>query len=170
VATVEDTNTDFTGTLVYQYKDEEGNWCDLIEETDRSDYDTSSRTHSFPLSEIENLSEITQGKSTLTMRASFTSLNGKSNVSPEITVTLPKALSPYDVNADGEVDVTDITCVAAMILYGDTTTRGDVNGDGVISVADITAIAEQLLRPENSIKISNKEADGEKGGEAAARR
>jgi hypothetical protein len=170
VATVEDTNTDFTGSLVYQYLDKEGNWQDLLEETDRSDYDTSSRTHSFPLSSIEGFSEITENKSSLTMRASFTSLNGKSNVTSSVSVALPKAASPYDINTDGKVSVADITCIAEMILNGTSPSRADVNGDGVVSVADITTIAEKILNPdEKSIKISSEEADVFLGGDAAVR-
>lgn len=49
--------------------------------------------------------------------------------------------NPYDVNADGNVDISDIVAVINTIA-GDTTfqLRGDVNDDGKIDISDIVAI------------------------------
>ena len=66
------------------------------------------------------------------------------------------ALLLGDANGDGEIDVADITAIAAYILAPKTlkaeqafnNRNADVNQDGVIDVADITATAAYILAPE----------------------
>lgn len=52
-----------------------------------------------------------------------------------------------DVNGDGEVTATDITCIYNYLLNGDTTyvETSDINGDGNITATDITCIYNILL-------------------------
>lgn len=56
---------------------------------------------------------------------------------------------PGDVNGDGEVNVSDIACVAAVITHaivnGDMAVRADLNGDGEVNVSDVTALVAIIL-------------------------
>lgn len=68
-----------------------------------------------------------------------------------VTVTIEKGttLSKGDVNGDGEINVTDVTKVAAHIkgkklLSDDEKLRADVNGDGIINITDISKIAAHI--------------------------
>ena len=58
-------------------------------------------------------------------------------------------LLPGDVNGDGEVNVSDIACVAAVITHaivnGDMAVRADLNGDGEVNVSDVTALVAIIL-------------------------
>ncbi len=47
---------------------------------------------------------------------------------------------PGDVNADGAVDVADISNIITIMAEGATNMKGDVNGDGVVDVADISSV------------------------------
>lgn len=64
-------------------------------------------------------------------------------------ISYPVPVVPGDVNGDGEVDVFDVTAIAAYIL--DPATEGvnvknaDVNGDGVVDVFDITEVCNIIL-------------------------
>ena len=53
-----------------------------------------------------------------------------------------------DINADGEVNVSDVTALVNRIL-GDTTypdTICDINGDGEVNVTDVTTLVNRLLK------------------------
>ena len=56
---------------------------------------------------------------------------------------------PGDVNGDGEINVSDIACVAAVITHaivnGDMAVRADLNGDGEVNVSDVTALVAIIL-------------------------
>lgn len=70
-----------------------------------------------------------------------------SDFSDYINVTTESALLG-DINADGTVDVADVTGVVGYILSADSsvdTAAYDVNGDGAIDVADITKIVSIIL-------------------------
>lgn len=62
---------------------------------------------------------------------------------------LPGAVAPGDVNADGSVDVSDISTLAEYIFGGDPSSfdagAADANGDGDIDVSDISTIAEIIF-------------------------
>ena len=51
-------------------------------------------------------------------------------------------LSPYDVNADGVVNILDLTFVAARL--GEMDSEADVNGDGIVNILDLVSIANNL--------------------------
>ena len=55
--------------------------------------------------------------------------------------TMPE-LSPYDVNADGVVNILDLTFVAARL--GETDSEADVTGDGIVNILDLVRIAQNL--------------------------
>ena len=59
----------------------------------------------------------------------------------------PTAVVVGDVNGDGEVTTTDITCIYNYLLSGDETfiTTSDVDGDGHITTTDITVIYSIML-------------------------
>lgn len=52
-----------------------------------------------------------------------------------------------DVDGDGVVTTSDITCIYKHLLFGDTTylSTSDINGDGVVTTGDITMIYKILL-------------------------
>ena len=50
-----------------------------------------------------------------------------------------------DVNADGDVNVMDITALIDEIMNDGTNPRADVNGDGDINVMDITALIDIIM-------------------------
>lgn len=54
----------------------------------------------------------------------------------------------YDVNADGQINVGDVSTVYAVILGTDLTYRSkaDVNGDGQINVGDISTLYDAILK------------------------
>ena len=51
-------------------------------------------------------------------------------------------LSPYDVNADGVVNILDLTFVAARL--GETDSEADVTGDGIVNILDLVRIAQNF--------------------------
>ena len=50
-----------------------------------------------------------------------------------------------DVNADGEVNISDVNALIDQILSGNTTDAGDVNGDGEVSISDVNTIINIIL-------------------------
>ena len=50
-----------------------------------------------------------------------------------------------DVNADGEVTISDVNAVIDMILSGDVEISGDVDGDGEVGIADVNAVIDIIL-------------------------
>ena len=55
--------------------------------------------------------------------------------------TMPE-LSPYDVNADGVVNILDLTFVAARL--GEMDPEADVTGDGIVNILDLVRIAQNF--------------------------
>lgn len=49
---------------------------------------------------------------------------------------------PYDVNADGTVNILDLVFVASH--FGQTDPKADVNSDGAVNILDLTLIAQNL--------------------------
>jgi len=62
-----------------------------------------------------------------------------------MAVGLPANALTGDVNADGEVNISDINALIDMILSGDSDSAGDVNSDGEISVSDVNAVISIIL-------------------------
>ena len=50
--------------------------------------------------------------------------------------------NPYDVNADGVVNILDLTFVAAR--FGEMDPEADVTGDGIVNILDLVRIAQNL--------------------------
>ncbi|MBQ6749461.1 MAG: CotH kinase family protein [Bacteroidaceae bacterium] len=52
-----------------------------------------------------------------------------------------------DVNGDGSVDISDVTCLVNIILgrADDTYSRADVNGDGSVNISDVTSLVNVIL-------------------------
>ena len=50
--------------------------------------------------------------------------------------------NPYDVNADGVVNILDLTFVAAR--FGEMDSEADVTGDGIVNILDLVRIAQNL--------------------------
>ena len=63
------------------------------------------------------------------------------NLDGDIFLRLPPKL-PGDVNADGVVNILDLTLVAQAM--GTDNSKGDVNGDGVINIIDLVFVANQF--------------------------
>jgi hypothetical protein len=61
---------------------------------------------------------------------------------PEVTI-------PGDVDGNGVVGVSDVTCIIDLILAGNATIEdnpaADVNGDGLINIGDVTGIIDLIL-------------------------
>lgn len=55
---------------------------------------------------------------------------------------LPTEPDPHDVNADGVVDILDLTFVAAR--FGEMDAEADVTGDGLVNILDLVRIAQNL--------------------------
>lgn len=72
------------------------------------------------------------------------------SISPELRIVVEgdePEMPAWDVNMDGQTDVTDILLVAASIILQQTPAdnpRADVNSDGVIDQADVKIIAQHL--------------------------
>ena len=49
---------------------------------------------------------------------------------------------PYDVNADGTVNILDLVFVASH--FGQTDPKADINGDGTVNILDLTLIAQNF--------------------------
>lgn len=56
--------------------------------------------------------------------------------------TLVAPEKPYDVNADGVINILDLTFVASH--FGGTNPEADVNGDGTVNILDLTLVAQHL--------------------------
>lgn len=50
-----------------------------------------------------------------------------------------------DVDADGDVDVSDVTALVGVILGTETHDNTDINGDGKVNVSDIDVIINIIL-------------------------
>ncbi len=50
--------------------------------------------------------------------------------------------SPYDLNADGEINILDLVLVAQAL--GETDSEADVNGDGVVNILDLVQVANHI--------------------------
>ena len=53
---------------------------------------------------------------------------------------------PGDVNVDGEVNISDVNAVIAIIINSSFVASGDVNGDGEINVSDVNAVIDFILQ------------------------
>ena len=51
-----------------------------------------------------------------------------------------------DVNVDGEVNISDVNAVIAVILTASVAPAADVNGDGEVNISDINALIDVILR------------------------
>ncbi len=59
-----------------------------------------------------------------------------------VSTNLPTEPDPHDVNADGVVDILDLTFVAAR--FGEMDAEADVTGDGLVNILDLVRIAQNL--------------------------
>lgn len=59
-----------------------------------------------------------------------------------VSSNLPTEPDPHDVNADGVVDILDLTFVAAR--FGEMDAEADVTGDGLVNILDLVRIAQHL--------------------------
>ena len=59
-----------------------------------------------------------------------------------VSTNLPTEPNPYDVNADGVVNILDLTFVAAR--FGEIDSEADVTGDGIVNILDLVRIAQNL--------------------------
>ncbi len=64
-----------------------------------------------------------------------------------------------DVNADGEVNISDVNNVISIILSGGTDAAGDVNGDGEVNISDVNAVIEIILHGTTEDEIIPKDID-----------
>ena len=60
---------------------------------------------------------------------------------PTVDETTPEPL-PYDVNADGVVDISDLVFVAERL--GEMDPEADVTGDGIVNILDLVRIAQNF--------------------------
>ncbi len=59
-----------------------------------------------------------------------------------VSTNLPTEPDPHDVNADGVVNILDLTFVAAR--FGEMDAEADVTGDGIVNILDLVRIAQNL--------------------------
>ncbi|MDE0019271.1 MAG: dockerin type I domain-containing protein [Candidatus Poribacteria bacterium] len=59
-----------------------------------------------------------------------------------VRTNLPTEPDPHDVNADGVVNILDLTFVAAR--FGEMDAEADVTGDGLVNILDLVRIAQNL--------------------------
>ena len=59
-----------------------------------------------------------------------------------ISANLSVTEKPYDVNADGVVNILDLTFVASH--FGGTDPKADVNSDGTVNILDLTLVAQNF--------------------------
>ena len=59
-----------------------------------------------------------------------------------VSTNLPTEPDPHDVNADGVVDILDLTFVAARL--GEMDAEADVTGDGIVNILDLVRIAQNF--------------------------
>ena len=50
-----------------------------------------------------------------------------------------------DVNGDGEVNISDVSCIIDLILSGTVSPAGDVNGDSEVNITDINMVIDIIL-------------------------
>lgn len=50
--------------------------------------------------------------------------------------------TPYDLNADGEINILDLVIVANAI--GESDSEADINGDGIVNILDLVQIANHI--------------------------
>ena len=62
-------------------------------------------------------------------------------------ITLESPASPYDLNGDGSVDVSDVTILVGYVLNpdGSHATDYDLNKDGAVDVSDVTELVSTVL-------------------------
>lgn len=70
--------------------------------------------------------------------------SGKLNIQSILSI-LDKKHIAYDINDDGEVNVTDVTALINHILGVVKYLHTDVNGDGVTNVSDVTSLISYIL-------------------------
>ena len=56
--------------------------------------------------------------------------------------TLVTTAEPYDVNADGVINILDLTFVASR--FGEASPEADVNGDGIVNILDLVRVAQHF--------------------------
>jgi len=88
---------------------------------------------------IENV-KVTDGKLTIGVNAASGTHTFFNDVRVYMTAFDGAAAVKGDVNADGKVDVADITQVIAVMAAGTYTAAADVNGDKEVDVADISQV------------------------------
>ena len=59
-----------------------------------------------------------------------------------VSTNLPTEPDPHDVNADGVVNILDLTFVAAR--FGEMDAEADLTGDGIVNILDLVRIAQNL--------------------------
>ena len=59
-----------------------------------------------------------------------------------VSTNLPIEPDPHDVNADGVVDILDLTFVAAR--FGEMDPAADVTGDGIVNILDLVRVAQNF--------------------------
>ena len=62
-------------------------------------------------------------------------------VEPAVEPTPP---TPWDVNADGTVDIRDIVLVSGEFGQSGESLKGDVNGDGTVDIRDVVLVASHF--------------------------
>lgn len=136
--------------MVFLLKDGEiptGDTIKYIDQVERTDTDTNTRTFVIYPSEL--------GKGTYYIYVSSKS-GGYTNVGSMVVVD-PSALSPSDyhlgnadMDVDNQVNVMDVTAalqhtVEMKFLDGDAFLACDVNGDGFVNVMDVTALLQYTV-------------------------
>ena len=59
-----------------------------------------------------------------------------------VSTNLPTEPDPHDVNADGVVNILDLTFAATR--FGEMDSEADVNGDGIVNILDLVRIAQNF--------------------------
>ncbi|MGM9868315.1 MAG: M6 family metalloprotease domain-containing protein [Sodaliphilus sp.] len=72
--------------------------------------------------------------------------DSESDWSESKSVKLSEASIVGDINADGKVDVSDVTALVNAILNSITDSVCDVNADGEVNVSDVTALVNIILQ------------------------
>jgi hypothetical protein len=50
-----------------------------------------------------------------------------------------------DANQDGNVDITDVTKIAADVLNGNNKPESDINNDGKVNITDATLLSNRII-------------------------
>lgn len=70
--------------------------------------------------------------------------------------SVPMAPRQGDVNADGSINISDVTDLIDMLLKGETSySSSDVNGNGIVNISDVTDLIDMLLNGSNAYSYSN---------------